>query len=240
MALFESMLVLVTLAVILLQVSRRLSIAYPTMLAFAGAVVAALPFAPEIRIEPELMLALFVAPALLDAGYDFPPRAVLRNWLPLLALAAAAVLLTTAAVAWVGVALAGLPLAAAIALGAIVAPPDAAAATAMLGRFSLPRRTVTVLKGESLLNDAVALLIFTAAVGMASGPTEAGLMRELALAAPGGVLFGLAAGAAYLAVYGFLAGTLGGTVFSFVATFGVWIIAERLHLSAILPWSPAA
>jgi CPA1 family monovalent cation:H+ antiporter len=234
MALFESMLVLVTLAVMLLQVSRRLSIPYPTMLALAGAAVAALPFAPDIRIKPELMLALFVAPALLDAGYDFPPRAVLRNWLPLLALAAAAVLVTTAAVAWVGVALAGLPLAAAIALGAIVAPPDAAAATAMLGRFSLPRRTVTVLKGESLLNDAVALLIFSAAVGMARGPTEAGLIREVALAVPGGVLFGLVAGGAYLAVYGFLAGTLGGTVFSFVTTFGVWIIAERLHLSAIL------
>ncbi|MDF2998262.1 MAG: sodium:proton antiporter [Xanthobacteraceae bacterium] len=235
MALFESMLVLVALAIMLLQVSRRLSIPYPTMLALAGAVVAALPFAPDIAIEPEFMLALFVAPALLDAGYDFPPRAVLRNWLPLLALAAAAVLLTTAAVAFVGVALAGLPLAAAIALGAIVAPPDAAAATAMLARFSLPRRTVTVLKGESLLNDAVALLIFSAAVGAAgASQSHDGLVREIALAVPGGVLFGLAAGAAYLTVYPLLAGTLGATIFSFVTTFGVWIIAERLHLSAIL------
>lgn len=235
MALFESMLLLVALAIMLLQVSRRMAIPYPTMLAFAGAVVAALPFAPDIRIEPQLMLALFIAPALLDAGYDFPPRAVLRNWLPLFSLVALAVLLTTAAVAWVGVAVAGLPLAAAIALGAIVAPPDAAAATAMLARFSLPRRTVTVLKGESLLNDAVALLIFSAAVGMAgTSAAHGGLMREISLAVPGGVLFGIAAGAAYLAVYRLLAGTLGGTIFSFVMTFGVWIIAERLHLSAIL------
>lgn len=235
MALFESMLILAALAILLLQVSRRLSVPYPTMLALAGAVVAGLPWAPKIEIEPELMLALFVAPALLDAGYDFPPRAVRRNWLPILALAAAAVLFTTAAVAWAGVALAGLPIAAAIALGAIVAPPDAAAATAMLGHLSLPRRTVTVLKGESLLNDAVALLIFTAAVAAAGSPaSNAAVLRELALAVPAGVLLGFLAGRAYLVVHRLIAGTLGGTVFEFVVTFGVWIVAERLHFSAIL------
>src|SRR4029077_17977595 len=83
-----------------------------------------------------------------------------------------AVLLRPAAVAWTAVALAGMPIAAAIALGAIVAPPDAAAATAMLGRFPLPRRTVSILKGESLLNDAMALLIFVGAVGAASAPGQ--------------------------------------------------------------------
>ena len=231
MFLFESMLTLVLVAIVLLQVSRRLAIPYPAMLAMAGVLVGALPWAPDISIDPQLALALFIAPVLLDAAYDLPPRTLRHNWLPLLALAAVAVLLTTSAVAWAGVTFAGLPLAAAIALGAIVAPPDAAAATAMLGRFSLPRRTVTVLKGESLLNDATALLIFTTAVTVASEPAS---LPGLLLAVPGGLVLGVLAGRAYILISGTLVGTLGGTLFQFAATFGVWIIADRLHLSAIL------
>ncbi len=129
--------------------------------------------------------------------------------------------------------MAGLPLAAAVALGAIVAPPDAAAATAMLDRFTLPRQTYVILKGESLLNDAVALLIFSAAVAAAASPTFfAGALAELALAVPGGLILGYLLGRLYMVVGLRLAGTLGGTLLEFVATFGTWI--KRLHLSAIL------
>ncbi|TCR82475.1 cation:proton antiporter [Rhizobium sp. BK376] len=235
MAFFESLLTLLAVAVIVLQPSRRLVIPYPTMLAVAGVLVAALPWAPAISIDPQLALALFISPALFDAAYDLPPRTLRQNWLPLISLAAIAVILTTLAVAWLGVAFAGLPVAAAIALGAIVAPPDAAAATAMLSRFSLPRRAFAVLKGESLLNDAVALLIFSAAVSTASGIvplTE--LAPRLALAVPGGLLLGFLLGKLYLFLATRLAGTLGGSLFEFVATFGTWVIAERLHLSAVL------
>ena len=87
---------------------------------------------------------------------------------PLAGLVLIAVVMTTAAVAWAAVALRGLPLAAAITLGAVVAPPDAAAAAAVLSQFRLPRRMLTILQGESLLNDAVALLIFGAAVSAAA------------------------------------------------------------------------
>jgi CPA1 family monovalent cation:H+ antiporter len=149
-------------------------------------------------------------------------------------LAGLAVVLTTAAVAWAGVALAGMPLVAAVALGAIVAPPDAAAATAMLGRFSLPRRTVMVLKGESLLNDAVALLIFATAVGWARDGSLEKLAPEVALAVPGGLLLGYLSARAYIVLSRPLEGTLGGTIASFAGTFTVWVIADRLHLSAIL------
>jgi CPA1 family monovalent cation:H+ antiporter len=235
MAFFESLLTLLAVAVIVLQPSRRLVIPYPTMLAVAGVLVAALPWAPAISIDPQLALALFISPALFDAAYDLPPRTLRENWLPLISLAAIAVILTTLAVAWLGVAFAGLPVAAAIALGAIVAPPDAAAATAMLSRFSLPRRAFAVLKGESLLNDAVALLIFSAAVSTASGIAPlAELAPRLALAVPGGLLLGFLLGKLYLLLATRLAGTLGGSLFEFVATFGTWVIAERLHLSAVL------
>jgi CPA1 family monovalent cation:H+ antiporter len=158
-----------------------------------------------------------------------------RYWPSLVALAGAAVLITAAAVAWTAIALEGMPIAAAVALGAIVAPPDAAAATAVLTRFNLPRRTTTVLRGEGLLNDAVALTLYAGAVVAAT--SEHGLRSlapELALAAPGGVLLGLLLGKAYVWIAPRLTGTLGGKMFEFIATFGAWIIADRLHLSAIL------
>jgi Na+/H+ antiporter len=235
MAFFETLLMLLFVATVLLQVARRFAVPYPTMLAIAGVVVASLPRAPHILIEPDLALALFIAPALLDSAFDMPPRELRRHWRPLVALAGVAVILTTAAVAWTAVALQGLPIAAAIVLGAIVAPPDAAAAAAMLTRFDLPRRMVSVLKGESLLNDGVALLIFAAAVSAATSdkPTTH-LIPELALAVPGGLLLGVICGGVLTWMVRWMSGTLSATLLGFIATFGAWIIAERLHLSAIL------
>src|SRR5437660_844847 len=130
MLLFEWTLALLLGAVLVAGLARRLEVPYPALLALAGAGLAFLPFAPTIEIEPDLALALFVAPVLLDAAFDTSPRDLKRNALPLTSLAIVAVLITTAAVAVIGWKLAGLPLAAAIALGAIVAPPDAAAAAA--------------------------------------------------------------------------------------------------------------
>jgi monovalent cation/hydrogen antiporter len=235
LALFESILTLLLLAILLLQVSRRLGIPYPTMLAAAGLCVAALPWAPEIALDPHLVLVLFIAPAIVDAAYDFPVRAIRQFWMPLLALAVVAVIVTTAAVAWVGVALAGLPIAAAFALGAIVSPPDAAAAAAMLNRPSVPRKTATVLKGESLLNDATALMIFAVSVRLThAGATAGGVLPQLALAVPGGILFGIVMGRVAGFVAPYLAGTLGSILFQFAMTFTVWLLADRLGLSAIL------
>ena len=235
MAFFETLLMLLFVAIMLLQVTRRFGIPYPTMLALAGVLVALLPWAPHIIIQPELALALFIAPALLDSAFDLPPRELRRNWRPLVALAGIAVILTTAAVAWTAVSLQGMPWAAAIALGAIVAPPDAAAAAAMLARAELPRRMISVLKGESLLNDGVALLIFAGAVSIATSEQPAiHLIPELALAVPGGIFLGIALGLMLAWMMRWMAGTLSATLLGFVVTFGAWIIAEHLHLSAIL------
>src|ERR1700722_5086943 len=125
MPLFEITLLLLAIAVVLLQVARRLRVPYPAMLALAGGLVAALPWAPHVGIEPRLALALFVAPAVMDTAFDMPPRELRRLWGPPTPRAVVWVLLTALAVAAAGVWMAGLPLAAALALGAIVAPPDA-------------------------------------------------------------------------------------------------------------------
>jgi NhaP-type Na+/H+ or K+/H+ antiporter len=122
MTFFESLLVLLLAAVALLQVARRLGLPYPAMLAAAGVLVALIPGAPTIPIEPSTYLALFVAPALVDAAYDFPPGATRRFLVPLFMFAVVAVVITTGLVAWIASTFLQLPLAAAIALGAIVAP----------------------------------------------------------------------------------------------------------------------
>src|SRR6266404_2433977 len=170
MALFEWTLALLLGAVILTGLARRVGVPYPSLLAIAGAALAFAPAGPEIQIEPSLALALFVAPVLLDAAFDTSPRDLRRNVIPLASLVVVAVGLTTVAVAWVGWRLGGLPIAAAVALGAIVAPPDAA----VLGRLRLPRRILHVLQGESLLNDATALLVYRVAVGAAVGTVTLG------------------------------------------------------------------
>jgi Na+/H+ antiporter len=236
MPLFEVTLLLLAIAVVLLQVARRLRVPYPAMLALAGGCVAALPFAPHLSIEPRLALALFVAPAVMDTAFDMPPREMLRIWLPLTSLAVVLVLLTTAAVAWVGSAIGGLPAAAAVALGAIVAPPDAAAAAAVLREFKLPRRTMAVLQGESLLNDAVALLAFGLAVSAAVSPGGAwnALLPRLLIAVPGGALLGALVGVATTHLAQKVAGTPSFIIVQFLLTFGTWILAEHLSLSPIV------
>ena len=235
MTFFESLLVLLLAAIVLLQISRRLSLPYPAMLAAAGLIVALIPGSPAISIEPETALALFMAPVVLDAAYDFPLGAVRRMRRQLIVLAVFAVVATAALVAWIGWKLIGLPIAAAAALGAIVAPPDAAAATAVLKAVSIPRDADTVLKGESLFNDATALLLFTGALAvLSSGALTAGVGLRIALAAPGGLLFGFVCALLFRRVNRFVRNTLGGNLLQFVVAYLIWIVAAHLQLSAVL------
>ena len=235
MTFFETLLLLLTIAVGLLPLAHRLSIPYPTMLAAAGVVLALVPNMPAIHLDPATALALFIAPALCDAAYEFPAGTVRRLWRPLIAFAVIAVVLSTAAVAWIGVAVAGLSLFAAIALGAIVAPPDAVAATAILGTVRMPRRTVSILKGESLLNDATALLLFTAAVSLQShGTSDGALALKLGLAVPGGLVLGVVLAGLLKYLLRFFEGMLSGYLLEYLASFAAWIVAEHLGLSAVL------
>ena len=237
MTFFESLLLLLLVAVVLLRIARRVAVPYPAMLAIAGAAVAFVPGAPTIRIDidPQTTLALFIAPVLLDAAYDFPVITASALWRPLVVLAAGAVLATAAVVAILGWWAAGLPVAAALVLGAIVAPPDAAAAMAVLGTVVLPRRTIGVLKGESLFNDAVALLLFNGALTIQMSGNVGGLTGlQLTAAVPGGILLGIGLARLISWVGRFVTNTLGGNVFQFLGAFLVWIVAEHLHLSAVL------
>src|SRR6187200_920956 len=165
----EEILGLFVAAVALAGLARRVGAPYPVFLAVGGALLAFLPVTTSFTLPPELMLALFVAPVLLDAAFDASLRDLRDNWVPVTGLVVGAVGLTTAAVAVVVRALLPeVPWAPAIVLGAVVAPPDAAAATAVLRPLRPPHRILTILEGESLLNDASALLIYRLAVGAAA------------------------------------------------------------------------
>jgi CPA1 family monovalent cation:H+ antiporter len=233
----EQLLGLFVAAVILAALARRVGAPYPVFLAIGGAVLAFIPGAPAFRIPPELVLALFIAPVLLDAAYDASPRDLKDNWAPLTSLVVVAVGLTTAAVAWVVHFLVpGIPWAAAVALGAVVAPPDAAAATAVLRPMRPPRRILTILEGESLLNDATALLIFRLAIGAvaANGFSIGAVAPNFLLAVVGSVVVGPILGWISIRLFSRVQHVPTAIIIQFVTTFGVWILADRLGLSGVL------
>jgi Na+/H+ antiporter len=221
----------------LAALARRMATPYPALVALAGAALALVPGVPTLVLDPELALALFVAPVLLDAAFDSSPRDLRANWRPIASLALGAVALTVVVVALVARALVpDLPWAAAIALGAIVAPPDAAAATAVLKQLRPPYRLLVILEGESLFNDASALLIYRLAVGaVAAGALAPGTVLPMLLVTTlGSVVLGIVLARLTLRVNAGIQDVATAVIFQFCGTFGVWILAERLHLSGIL------
>jgi len=233
----EQILGLFVAAVILAALARRMGAPYPVFLAVGGAFLAFVPGAPSITVPPELALALFIAPVLLDAAFDASPRDLKDNWAPVTSLVIFAVGLTTVAVAFVARALVPeMPWAPAIVLGAIVAPPDAAAATAVLRQLRPPHRLLTILEGESLFNDASALLIYRLAVGAVAAKTFsfASVAPNFLIAVAGSMVVGPALGWLTLRLLTRVQHIPTAIILQFVTTFGVWILADRLGLSGVL------
>ena len=233
----EPLIGLVLAAVVLAAAARRIGAPYPVFLAIGGAILAFIPGAPSVAIPPELALAIFIAPILLDAAYDASPRDLKDNWLPLVGLVVCAVGLTTCAVGLVTRALVpAMPWAPAIALGAIVAPPDAAAATAVLRPLRPPHRILTILEGESLLNDASALLIYrlTLAAVATNSFSIGAVAPAFLLAVAGSVIVGPALARLTLLWSDRVTDVPTAIILQFVTTFGVWILAERIGLSGVL------
>ncbi len=237
MEVFEVVIALLLGGAALAALARRFGAPYPALVALAGAALALLPGVPTLVLDPALALALFVAPVLVDAAFDASPRDLRRNWRPIASLALGAVALTIIVVAVVARALVpGMPWAAAIALGAIVAPPDAAAATTVLKQLRPPHRLLVILEGESLFNDASALLVYRLAVGATITGFLSGwsVVPTLLVVTLGSVVLGLALARPTLAISARIHDVATAVVFQFCGTFGVWILAERLRLSGII------
>ncbi|WNG17307.1 Na+/H+ antiporter [Cystobacter fuscus] len=237
MHVFEIIIALLLAGAGLTALSQRIGTPYPAMVALAGAALALVPGTPTLVLDPELALTLFVAPVLLDAAFDASPRDLRANWRTVAGLALGAVALTIVVVAGVARLLVpGMPWAVAVALGAIVAPPDAAAATAVLKQLRPPHRLLVILEGESLFNDASALLIYRLAVGATLAGTLSGtdVIPLLLVVTVGSVVLGFVLSRVILLVTPRIHDVAIAVVVQFCGTFAVWMLAERLHLSGIL------
>jgi len=237
MATFEWIIILLLGAALLAALARRVGAPYPTFLALGGAALAFVPSSPNWTLDPHLALTLFVAPVLVDAAYDTSLRDLRANWRPVAGLVIAAVGTTVIAVALVARWLVpDMPWPVAIALGAIVAPPDAAAATAVMRQVKLPHKLLKILEGESLLNDASALLIYRLAImTMLAGHLGfASFAPVLLLTLLGSVVVGVGCALALRPLLRGLRDVPTALIIQFALTFGVWIAAEAIGLSGIL------
>ena len=237
MEIVEAVLAMMAACVALAVLARLAGLPYAVVLILAGSAIAFIPGLPDVTLNPELALAFFLPPLLQASAFRTDWNAFRRNLRPILLLAVGCVVFTAFAIGWVArLLIPEMPWAAAIALGAILAPPDAVAAAAVLQRLNLPRRIVTVLEGESLVNDASALVIYRFAIAaMAAGsfvPHEA--VGSFFLLGLGGIAAGWAMGWAALWAIGRLKDTLLETAVSFIACYTAYLAAEALHLSGVM------
>src|SRR5688500_3628312 len=144
--------------------ASRINVAYPIVLVLGGLTIALIPGLPRIALQPDLVFLIFLPPLLYYAGLLTSWRDFKSNLRPISLLAVGLVLFTTCLVAVVGHWMAGMSWAVAFVLGAIVSPPDAVAATTITQRLRVPRRIVHILEGESLVNDAGALVVYRIAI----------------------------------------------------------------------------
>lgn len=233
----ELVLGLLVVAIALAYLARRIGVAYPILLVLGGLAVGFLPGLPAVEFEPDVVFLLLLPPILFGAGYSTPIRDFKAEARPIALLAIGLVLFTTAAVGLLANLLVPeLGLAAALALGAIVAPPDAVAATSIFQRLHVPRRIVTILEGESLINDASALIAYRFAVAAAlSGlfsPVEAGL--AFVYAAVGGAIVGVVVGIIVTEAWRRTSDPTLEIMVSLVAPFAAYLPAQTLGASGVL------
>jgi len=233
----EPVVLLLVLVAGLVMLANKWAIPYPVVLVLGGLALSFVPFLPVIRLDPNLVLFFFLPPLLYPAALFTSWRDFRRNLRAILFLAIGLVLLTATVVAWVAHSfIPGLPWAAAFALGAIVSPPDAVAAEAILKRLRVPARIQTVLSGESLVNDATALVAYQFAVAaMVTGQFSLGAATlHFILVGLGGVGLGLLVGIIILWVQRRLDDPPVQITISLLTPFAAYLLAERLAFSGVL------
>ncbi len=226
-----------TLVVALTAFGRRLPVPAPVLQVLAGLVLAAIPGVTVPTLQPDLVFFVFLPPILWAAAFFTSLREFKANRRPIGLLAIGLVVATSLTVAIVARSLfPGMPWAVAVALGAIVSPPDAVAAAAVVSRLPVPRRVIVILEGESLVNDASALVLYRSAVAAAvTGVFSLGeSIVRFFLDAGVGVLVGLAIGWVLVWALRRTRDELAEILLTLAGPYAAWIIAEELHVSAVL------
>lgn len=232
----EIFLAIMLAVVVLSLLARRLHIPYPIFFVIGGTLLGFIPGLPQVHLNPELLFLLVLPPLLFPAALFTSWRDFRANARPISLLAVGLVLFTTIIVAFLAHYIFHLPLAAGFVLGAIISPPDAIAATAIAERLKIPRRIVTIIEGESLVNDATALVTYRLAVISVSTGffswAQAG--EQFLITSIGGIFLGL--------VIGWLAEQFHRRIddapieitFSLMTPFVAYLVAERLQVSGVL------
>ena len=222
----------------LTALSRVVGVPYPILLVVGGSLVGFAPGVPDVELEPDLVLLIFLPPLLFNAAYFSSVRDLRSNLRGITMAAVLLVLVTMTAVAVVAHAVIdGIPWAAAFALGAIVSPTDPLAATTIARRLGVPRRLTAMIEGESLVNDGTALVAYRTAVAAAVGGTfdllDASL--DFVVNVAGGIAVGVVTGVVLIRVFRMLVGEdLVGVVLSLAAGYIAYLPAEELHVSGVL------
>src|SRR5438477_10921771 len=216
----------------LVVAARKFALPYPAVLVLAGLALSFIPHLPQVRLDPNLVFFFFLPPLIYPAALFTSWRDFRRNLRPILLLAIGLVLTTMMGIAWVAHSLIpSIPWAAAFALGAIVSPPDAVAATSVVRRLPVPHRIVTVLEGESLVNDATALVALQfAVVALMTGQFSLGQASlRFIWTAAGGIGLGLLIGFAIRWVHRHLDDPPVQITISLLTPFLAYLPAERMH-----------
>ncbi|MGW2822640.1 Na+/H+ antiporter [Streptomyces sp. NPDC001443] len=224
-------------AVVSVPVGDRFGLPAPVLMTLVGIVLAVLPFVPNVDIQPDLILPALLPPLLYAAVRRTSWRQFAANKRPIFLLAVALVFVTTVCVAAVAHSIVpGLPAAAAVALGALIAPPDPVAATAVAGQLGLPRRLVSILEGEGLFNDVTAIVLYHVAIAaVVSGtfsPWKAGL--DLVLSAVVAVAVGLVLGWGANRLMDLLEDPTLQIGMTLLVPYASYVLAEELHGSGVL------
>ena len=227
----------ITVAIALLfEVARRVGVPWPSVFVLGGLALGFVPGLPRIELEPDLVLLAFLPPLLFSAAVETPVRDLKTDFWPIFRLSIGLVLFTLGAVAVAAHEIAGLPWPAALALGAIVGPTDAIAATIVFRRIGVPRRVVALIEGESLFNDATALVAYRTVLLAAAAGTFvlADAVTGFVVAAVGGIAIGLVVGFAAAALIRRLDDPPVEVLLSLVVGFVAYLPADRLGLSGVL------
>jgi CPA1 family monovalent cation:H+ antiporter len=225
--------------VVLSAAARKINVPYPIVLVVGGALLGFLPIGmPEVELDPDLVLVIFLPPLLYSGAFFANLRDLRADLRAITLLSVGLVLATVVAVAAVAHALIDdLSWPAAFALGAIVGPTDPVAATAIARRLGVPRRIVSILEGESLVNDATALVAYRIAIKAATGTVAFSLMEaswEFLWKAAGGIAVGLIVGWVIAQVRKRLDDPLVENTIGLLSGYAAYVPAERLELSAVL------
>ncbi|MGW6457974.1 Na+/H+ antiporter [Streptomyces sp. NPDC055078] len=228
---------LIAVSAVIAGAARRTPVPAPLLLVTMGLIAAYIPGVPDYTLDPHIVLPLLLPPLLHMAALDSSYLDLRANARPVALLSVGYVLFATLAVGYLAhLLMPDLPLTAALVLGAVIAPPDAVAATAIARKLGLPNRITTILQGESLVNDATAITAYKVAVAAAvgEGASWAGGITEFAVAAIGGVAVGLVLMVPIHWLRTHLREALLQNTLSLLIPFVAYAAAERVHASGVL------